>query len=114
MRIFYITVKLQLWTYFFFKNKTMTNRNANRTMPLTGHRKASQTTGPTLVSSTRPAKMKAPPMRKPSFIPYGLFHIILSQFHTPATTSISTNAPFGKVFTATAERAGYGSEKNSA
>ena len=34
--------------------------------------------------------------------------------HTPATTSISTNAPFGKVFTATAERAGYGSVKNSA
>ena len=26
--------------------------------------------------------------------------------HTSATTSISTNAPFGKVFTATAERAG--------
>ena len=35
-------------------------------------------------------------------------------FHTSATTSISTNAPFGRVFTATAERAGKGSEKNSA
>ena len=34
--------------------------------------------------------------------------------YTPATTSISTNAPLGKVFTATAERAGYGSVKNSA
>ena len=31
-----------------------------------------------------------------------------------ATTSISTNAPFGKFLTATAERAGYGSAKNSA
>lgn len=34
--------------------------------------------------------------------------------HTPATTSISTNAPLGKVFTATADLAGYGSAKNSA
>ena len=34
--------------------------------------------------------------------------------HIPATTSISTNAPFGKVFTATADLAGYGSVKNSA
>ena len=31
-----------------------------------------------------------------------------------ATTSISTNAPFGKDFTATADLAGNGSVKNSA
>ncbi|MBQ3753963.1 MAG: thioester reductase domain-containing protein [Prevotella sp.] len=34
--------------------------------------------------------------------------------YSPATASISTNAPLGSVLTATAERAGYGSEKNSA
>ena len=46
-------------------------------------------------------------------------NIILTRYnkllsYTPATTSISTNAPFGKVFTATADLAGYGSVKNSA
>ena len=39
---------------------------------------------------------------------------LLHHNYTPATTSISTNAPFGSVLTATAERAGYGSAKNSA
>ena len=34
--------------------------------------------------------------------------------YTAATTSISTNAPLGRVFTATADRAGYGFAKNSA
>ena len=35
-------------------------------------------------------------------------------FSIIATTSISTNAPFGRDLTATAERAGNGSAKNSA
>lgn len=34
--------------------------------------------------------------------------------YSAAITSISINAPFGSVLTATAERAGYGSAKNSA
>ena len=40
--------------------------------------------------------------------------VVLNQALTSAMTSISTNAPFGNVLTATAERAGYGSVKNSA
>jgi hypothetical protein len=45
------------------------------TIPLAGHAKASQTTGPTLSSSASPANIRPPPIRKPSFIVQGLFHI---------------------------------------
>ena len=41
-------------------------------------------------------------------------HLVLNHALTSAMTSISTNAPLGNVLTATAERAGYGSVKNSA
>lgn len=41
-------------------------------------------------------------------------HFVLNHALTSAMTSISTNAPLGNVLTATAERAGYGSVKNSA
>lgn len=48
------------------------------------------------------------------FVRFALSSAVLSFSHTPATTSISTNVPFGKVLTATADLAGYGSVKNSA
>lgn len=57
----------------------MSTRNPPSTNPLTGQRRTSHTTGPILNSSISPTKIRPPPIRKPSFIPYGLLHIIIPQ-----------------------------------